>query len=163
MSVSRPLLRSGEACKALSAGLAKRQYTTITARQISGDEYDGVSSYWRRRRSADGLSLRLISILTSSSAIRTAIRCEGRAPLRDWTQALIRKLKDQLRSLETEFNDLHIWMDPEIDPTANLTDELRKKANASGVLMIVMSKRYLNSSWCRDELEWFREQIRGPT
>ena len=26
--------------------------------------------------------------------------------------------------------------------------------------MIVMSPRYLNSRWCNDELEWFREQVR---
>ena len=45
----------------------------------------------------------------------------GRAPLRDRTQALIRRLNDRLHALETEFDDLHIWMDPEIDPTAYLT------------------------------------------
>jgi hypothetical protein len=84
---------------------------------------------------------------------------EGRAPLRDWTQALIRRLLDQLRSLETEFKELHLWMDPEIDPTTELTDELRKMASASGLLMIVMSKHYLGSTWCRDEIEWFRRQI----
>ena len=49
-------------------------------------------------------------------------------------------------------------MDPEIDPTAHLTDD-KGKASACGVLMIVMSERYLRSSWCRDELEWFRKQI----
>jgi hypothetical protein len=83
----------------------------------------------------------------------------GRAPLRDWTQALIRRLNDRLHALETEFDDLHIWMDPEIDPTAYLTPELRAKAGECGVLMIVMSKRYLKSSWCERELEWFKEQI----
>jgi len=86
---------------------------------------------------------------------------EGRAPLRDWTQALIRRLEDQLHSLETEFDDLRLWMDPQIDPTAYLTDDLRAKASACGVLMIVMSKRYLRSSWCNDELEWFRKQFEG--
>ena len=50
-------------------------------------------------------------------------------------------------------------MDPLIDPTAKLTEELRAKASASGVLMIVMSNRYLKSSWCKDELEWFRKQV----
>jgi TIR domain len=84
---------------------------------------------------------------------------DGRAPLRDWTQALIRRLNDRLRSLETEFDDLRIWMDPDIDPTVYLTPDLREKAGASGVLMIVMSKRYLKSSWCGDELAWFKEQI----
>jgi TIR domain len=85
----------------------------------------------------------------------------GRAPLRDWTQALVRRLIDGLHALETEFDGLHIWMDPEIDPTAYLTDDLREKASACGVLMIVMSNRYLKSSWCGDELEWFKKQFEG--
>ena len=46
----------------------------------------------------------------------------GRAPLRDWTRDLIVRLEDGLHSLETEFDDLDLWMDPEIDPTAYLTD-----------------------------------------
>ena len=46
-----------------------------------------------------------------------------------------------------------------MDPTTNLTEETRATVSASGVLLIVMSKRYLGSSWCRDELEWFRRQI----
>ena len=75
--------------------------------------------------------------------------------------ALIEKLKAGLHALETEFDGLEIWMDPAIDPTALLTDELEGKANACGVLMIVMSERYLKSSWCHDELKWFREQIEG--
>lgn len=84
----------------------------------------------------------------------------GHAPLRDWTQDLIRTLRDRLHALETEFDGLHIWMDPEIDPTAHLTDELKGKAGACGVLMIVMSNRYLKSTWCKDEREWFGRQIK---
>ena len=86
---------------------------------------------------------------------------EGRAPLRDWTRALVRRLQDQIHSLETEFDGLHIWMDPEVDPTAFLTDELKGKASGCGVLMIVMSNRYLRSSWCKDELDWFKKQFEG--
>jgi hypothetical protein len=83
---------------------------------------------------------------------------EGRAPLRDWTRALIRRL-EYLLSLDTEFDDLKLWMDPQIDPTAFLTDDLKAKASACGVLMIVMSDRYIESSWCGDELEWFKQRV----
>jgi hypothetical protein len=82
------------------------------------------------------------------------------APLRGWTRALVSRLESQILSLDTEFDDLKIWIDAEIDPTAHLTDELRSKVGSSGILMIVMSKRYLASSWCRDELGWFGAQIR---
>ena len=85
----------------------------------------------------------------------------GEAPLRDWTRALIHRLRVGLHALKTEFDGLDIWMDPDIDPTAFLTPELKAKAGACGVLMIVMSERYLKSSWCGDELKWFREQFEG--
>jgi hypothetical protein len=86
-------------------------------------------------------------------------RGAGDSPLKTWTHALLHKLENQILSLDTEYDALHVWMDEQIDPTANLTGELRDKVSASGVLIIVMSKRYLASSWCRDELEWFRKQI----
>jgi hypothetical protein len=84
----------------------------------------------------------------------------GRAPLRDWTHALILRLNDGLRALRAEFDYLDMWMDPEIDPTAHLTDVLRGKVSACGVLMIIMSERYLNSKWCKEEREWFEEQVK---
>jgi hypothetical protein len=84
----------------------------------------------------------------------------GDSPLKSWTQALIRRLEQEILCLDTEFDDLKLWIDREIDPTAHLTEELRAKVGASGVLMIVMSRRYLGSSWCRDEVDWFRKQIR---
>jgi hypothetical protein len=85
----------------------------------------------------------------------------SRAPLRAWTQATIRRLEDHIHSLEPEFRDLRLWMDPDFDPTAKLTEELRKQISGSGVLMIVMSKHYLESEWCKDELGWFKEQVQN--
>ena len=67
----------------------------------------------------------------------------GVAPLRDWSRDLVEKLKAGIRALKTEFDGLEVWMDPDIDPTALLTDELKSKAGTCGVLMIVMSERYL--------------------
>ena len=86
-------------------------------------------------------------------------RGTGDAPLKTWTQAFINRLESQILSLDTEFDQLKLWMDRHVDPTARLTDDLRAKAGASGILIVVMSKRYLASSWCRDELEWFRTQF----
>jgi hypothetical protein len=87
---------------------------------------------------------------------------QGRSTqLRDWTQALISRLEGQVRALETEFQDLQLWIDRNIDPTMGLTPQLKKMVSNSGVLMIVMSKHYLESSWCRDEREWFGKEIEG--
>ena len=85
------------------------------------------------------------------------------SPLKAWTQALIRKLESQIRSIDPEFKELKLWIDSKLDPTALLSDELQGKVGACGLLMIVMSKWYLTSDWCRDELEWFREQVHGRT
>lgn len=84
-------------------------------------------------------------------------------PLKEWTQALVRRLERQLRSLDTEFDELNLWIDRRLDPTAFLTDELRGKVSACGLLMIVMSNCYLASDWCKDELDWFREQVQDRT
>ena len=89
-------------------------------------------------------------------------RCSGKrnyAPLKDWTLELVRRLETDIRSVDPEFDTLHIWRDEQIDPTIYLTDELRAKVTQSGILFIVMSPRYLSSTWCRDELEWFKRQV----
>jgi TIR domain len=85
------------------------------------------------------------------------------APLKDWTLKLIRRLETDIRAVDTEFDDLNIWRDEQIDRTIHITDELRAKVRSAGILMIVMSRRYLASTWCHDELEWFRQQVRDRT
>jgi hypothetical protein len=79
--------------------------------------------------------------------------------LKDWTLKLIHRLETDIRSVDPEFDQLHIWRDEHIDPTIHLTDELRAKVTQSGILMVVMSPRYLGSAWCKDELTWFRQQV----
>jgi hypothetical protein len=84
----------------------------------------------------------------------------GDSPLKRWTESLIDKLREDIQSVDIEFDQLHFWMDAQLDPTAPLTQELRDKVRTSGILMIFMSPRYLTSRWCKDELNWFGEQIR---
>jgi hypothetical protein len=81
------------------------------------------------------------------------------SPLRDWTINLVRDLEADIRAVDPEFDKLGIWYDEHLDPTNDLTPELREKVRASAVLLVVMSPRYLSSRWCKDELEWFREQV----
>ncbi len=83
----------------------------------------------------------------------------GDSPLKRWTAKLVHELTSEICSVDTEFDDLQVWLDEQTDPTARLTDELRHKVTSSGILMIVMTPRYLASCWCRDELEWFRQQV----
>src|SRR5580693_668732 len=78
---------------------------------------------------------------------------EGKAgaPLKDWTLKLIRNLETDTLEVSPQFENLNIWRDEKIDPTIHLTDELRAKVSQSGILIVVMSPRYLASRWCREE------------
>ena len=84
------------------------------------------------------------------------------SPLKTWTQAFVRKLESQLRAIDPEFKDLKLWFDSTRSDSAAL-GRTAGKVRASGLLMIVISKWYLTSDWCRDELQWFREQVHGRT
>jgi len=64
-----------------------------------------------------------------------------------------------VRCVHPELQHLNIWRDERIDPTMFLTDEIRRNVRASGILLVVMSAWYLASAWCKDEREWFREQV----
>ncbi len=85
---------------------------------------------------------------------------QGDAPLKQWTLALIQKLEREIRSIDPEFANVTLWRDEHVDPTMHLTSALRGKVGASCILLIVMSRYYLASSWCKDELDWFAEQVR---
>lgn len=87
-------------------------------------------------------------------------RGTGRAPLANWTHRLIDELRQDIESTSTEFDQLALWDDREADPTLNLTPMLKDCVSKSALLLIVMSPRYLASSWCMNELEWFGEELR---
>jgi hypothetical protein len=83
----------------------------------------------------------------------------GDSPLKSWTNRLVADLTSEILAVDPEFDQLSIWHDEQIDPTSDLTEGLREHIRSSGILIIVMSPRYLKSRWCTDELGWFREQI----
>src|SRR5271155_2969610 len=86
----------------------------------------------------------------------------GDAPLKNWTQVLVGKLQSWIRT-KTEFENLRVWIDEDVDRADYLTDQLQRLVAKSGVLVIVMSDRYLKSGWCDKELDWFRTQIQNRT
>ena len=85
---------------------------------------------------------------------------DGEAPLKTWSRAFIEALKTDILNLSSKLPDLQIWDDRRIDPTAKLTNELREIVHGSGILLILISNRYLESSWCKDESSWFESQIK---
>ena len=82
--------------------------------------------------------------------------------LNDWSKRLV----DEARKLVAtglglrQAKDVDLWMDYKISGNAPLTRQLRDKVEKSGVLLVLMSEWYLESSWCRDELGWFFDAVR---
>ena len=82
--------------------------------------------------------------------------------LNDWSKRLV----DEARKFVAgglglrQTKDVDLWMDYKISGNAPLTRQLRDKVEKSGVLLVLMSEWYLESSWCRDELGWFFDAVR---
>jgi hypothetical protein len=82
--------------------------------------------------------------------------------LNDWSKRLV---DDARKFVATglgmrQAKDVDLWMDYKISGNAPLTRQLRDKVEKSGVLLVLMSEWYLESSWCRDEVEWFFDAVR---
>lgn len=84
----------------------------------------------------------------------------GMGTLRDWTQKLEADLCGHIQEFVPDLQDFSVFIDKDFDPEAQLTKGLREKVKSSGLLMLVMSDRYLNSEWCRDELTWFQQRLK---
>lgn len=81
--------------------------------------------------------------------------------LRHWSHCLVEQLERDILDLEVEFDELRIFLDKDLDPAKALTEQLRGKVQASGLLLVIMSNRYLQSAWCKDELEWFENELKA--
>ncbi len=82
--------------------------------------------------------------------------------LNDWSRRLIKEMRRLVagglgrRSAE----EVGIWWDYKLRGNEPLTDQLRKKVEGAGVLLVLMSDWYLDSAWCRDERDWFLKDVR---
>jgi hypothetical protein len=47
------------------------------------------------------------------------------------------------------------FMDPDLEASGSLTENLRGKARDSALFLVLMSPTYLKSTWCTDEVDWF--------
>jgi hypothetical protein len=82
--------------------------------------------------------------------------------LNDWSKRLV---EDTRRLVATglglrQAGEVDLWMDYKLSGNQPLTGQLRDKVARSGLLLVLMSEWYLQSSWCRDEVEWFINTVR---
>lgn len=81
--------------------------------------------------------------------------------LKAWTHALVEKLKEHIGySLEQQQRSVSVWYDARLSRAAPLTDTLKQRVERSATLLIVMTRPYLASDWCNQELEWFDGELR---
>jgi hypothetical protein len=85
---------------------------------------------------------------------------ERRDMLSCWTRAFVDALAAQLDinlGIKDDERRAKIWMDPELEGNEPLSKNLEAKVRDSGLLLVVMSKFYLESRWCGQELNWFAD------
>jgi hypothetical protein len=94
----------------------------------------------------------------------------GTSLLKGWSLEFKDRLEEELRyafeSINLDPSELSIFIDESkqtdqgLDKNGPLTQELRAAASGAALLLVLMSPRYLNSPWCRDELAWWHEQTK---
>src|SRR6516164_572172 len=75
-----------------------------------------------------------------------------------WTRSFVDDLSSQLDiflGTKDQKRRVSIWMDPALDGNRPLREGLKAEIEQSALLLVVMSKFYLESSWCGEELKWF--------
>jgi hypothetical protein len=77
-----------------------------------------------------------------------------------WVSLLHERLRKRLRQLLGE--EVKIWRDPKLQGNDEFADTLVIRVSKAGVLLSVLSPRYVKSDWCRKELSHFcHEADRG--
>ncbi|MCP4259764.1 MAG: TIR domain-containing protein [Planctomycetes bacterium] len=82
--------------------------------------------------------------------------------LKAWTRALIKKFKEHIGlSLEVQGQPIKVWYDAKLSGNVALTETLKQEVETSATLLIIMTRNYLSSEWCKKEREWFENEIKG--
>ena len=83
----------------------------------------------------------------------------GDSSLKKWTHALIKKLKEHIGYSLHSNEPVDVWYDEKLPGNLPLTETLKKEVESSAILVIVMTRNYLDSDWCKDEREWFKNEV----
>lgn len=74
-----------------------------------------------------------------------------------WVDDLSSKLKSLLDEFAGTKGTTQIWMDHELRGSEPFDEQLTKEVQSSELLLIVMSKEWLKSEWCKRALQLFHE------
>jgi len=80
---------------------------------------------------------------------------------RGWVEAFERALR--LRLLKRFGREVAVWRDPELDRSQRFDPVIEQAVRGSAVMISLISRSYLASDYCRQELAWFAEKaVREP-
>ena len=79
---------------------------------------------------------------------------------RGWVTTLVMFLKDLLAEKLGRRESFWLWWDHQLPRNRPLTPELEAKVRETSILLIVLSRGYLSSDWCKKERELFLEEAR---
>jgi hypothetical protein len=78
---------------------------------------------------------------------------------RGWVESFQRAL--ELRLLKRFGREVDIWRDPELGRSQQFDPVIERAVKGSGVMLSLITESYLNSDYCRQELEWFTAGAAG--
>lgn len=79
---------------------------------------------------------------------------------RGWVTQFAERLQTAVR-MKQGGGRVRVWMDQRLEPQKAVDAELAKRVAASACFVAVMSPRYLESDWCRREIDTFVRRVGG--
>src|SRR5262249_32630970 len=79
-----------------------------------------------------------------------------------WSQKLAEDLREELSV--SGLANLSLYLDESartdesVDPTEDLSRQLKAKVSSAALLTLLMTPQYLRSAWCRRERAWWQER-----
>jgi hypothetical protein len=77
-----------------------------------------------------------------------------------WVSLFVERLKNAVVRHAGGAN-VTFWMDHSLEPQRQVDDELRRRIRESAVILAFISPRYLESMWCRKEMDTFVAEVGG--
>ncbi|MCY2963146.1 MAG: TIR domain-containing protein, partial [Planctomycetota bacterium] len=85
---------------------------------------------------------------------------DDRPAKRGWVAAFVNSLSESLNAAFGLRDSGRIWWDrSNIDEEASLTEQIRDKVKSSACMVVILSRGYAMSQWCRQEREAFLEAM----
>lgn len=89
---------------------------------------------------------------------------DGESLHKTWSRSFAEALKDEMRAMPGMGTSFRLFIDQDhrpgqgVDPMAPLSDQLQQEIAGSAIMAVLVSPHYLQSKWCLQEREWWRDE-----